>query len=162
MSYCIRAFCTTATVPTISAFLAWLRQHGSSEAEVLGESPRTLQSPAWKAFELVYQPDIESVLVECYRKTDKSSQCRRMIQEELDALEDVENSETKAQVADCLMRTKFIIWCRVDRDPRRAEAAHVRALLDFFVDHCGALLDEEDEGFYSCSDTPLLGRCAED
>jgi hypothetical protein len=30
------------------------------------------------------------------------------------------------------------------------------------VDHCGAILDVEDEGFYSCSDMPLLGNCADD
>jgi hypothetical protein len=78
------------------------------------------------------------------------------------ALEGLPDSEAKRRVADCLARTRFIICCRVDRDPKHREALAVRSVLDYFVDHCGGLLDTEDEGFYACSDLPLLGRCAEE
>jgi hypothetical protein len=60
-----------------------------------------------------------------------------------------------------LSRTRFVVCCRVDGDDDHEEAPTVRSILDYFVDHCGAILDTEDEGFYSRSGKPLLGLCAE-
>ena len=162
MSYWVRAFCTTETVPTIHGFLTWLRDKARYNASVPHERPAALKTLKWKSFELVYDPDRNSILVECNRNTGDRSLCAREVQEQLDALEGVEDSEAKARVAECLTRTRFIICCRVDRDPNHEEAFNVRGALDYFVDQCGALLEVEDEGFYSCSDMPLLGSCVED
>jgi hypothetical protein len=161
MSYYVRAFCTADAIPTIRTLLRWLREEVGYHAEVRGETPAALDSPKWKSFELVYDPHKESVLVECSRNTGARSRCAREVQEELESLESVEDSEAKSRVADCLSRTRFLIACRVDGDPDHEESFNVRSVLDYFVDHCGALLDVEDEGFYSCSDLPLLDRCAE-
>jgi hypothetical protein len=161
MSYNIRAFCTTEPVPTIRTLLTWLREAGYS-AEVPGKRPAALDAPAWKSFELVYDPNKESLLVECNRNSGKRSLCAREVQEELESLEGVKDSDAKRRVVDHLSRTRFILCCRVDGDPDHEEAGNVLALLDCQVDHCGAILDVEDEGFYSCSDMPLLGRCVED
>ncbi len=162
MSYCVSAYCTADAVPTIRNLLRWLREEAGYDAEVRGESPAALDSPKWKSFELVYDPDKESILVVCHRNTGPRSLCARDVKGELKSLEGVEDSEAKRRVIDCLNRTRFLICCRVDGDPNHAESLNVRSALDYFVDHCGALLDVEDEGFYSCSDLPLLGRCAED
>jgi hypothetical protein len=162
MSYHVRAFCPTATIPTIRALVAWLRDEAGLEAEVPGGRPAKLDSPSWKSFELVYRPGTESVLVECLRDTGPRSLARRTARDEAEALDGLPDSEARRRVADCLARTRFIICCRVDRDPDHREAFAVRSVLDYFVDHCGALLDTEDEGFYSCSDLPLLDRCTED
>jgi hypothetical protein len=162
MSYYARVFCTTDTVPTIRAVLAWLREEAGYEAEVPDESPAALDSPKWKSFELVYDPAKESLLVECQRNTGKRSLCHQTAGAELDSLEnDVPDSDARQQVADCLQRTRFMVYCEVSADHNHEEVANFGALLDYFVDHCGGLIDIEDEGFYAHSDTPLLGSCVE-
>jgi hypothetical protein len=163
MSYRVRAFCTTEAVPTIRSLLTWLRDEaGFTAADVPGERPKALDSAAWKSFELVYDPDKESLLVECDRDAGPRSLCAREVRGELESLEGVKDSEARRRVADCLGRTRFVVCCRVDGDDDHGEAFTVRSILDYFVDHCGAILDVEYEGFYSCSDLPLLGLCAGD
>jgi hypothetical protein len=158
MSYYARVFCTTDAVPTIRAALAWLQEVGY-EAEVPGESPAALDSPKWKSFELVYNPAKESLLVECERNTGKRSLCHHTVEEQLNALGALPDSDAKRRVADCLRRTRFLVSCQVSADDDHEEVANFGALLDYFADHCGGLIDVEDEGFYAHSDTPLLGRC---
>jgi hypothetical protein len=158
MSYYARVFCTTDAVPSIRAILAWLQEVGY-EAEVPGESPAALGSPKWRSFELIYNPAKESLLVECERNTGKRSLCHQTAEEELNALEDLPDSDARRRVADCLRRTRFLVSCQVLADDDHEEVANFGALLDYFADHCGGLIDVEDEGFYSHSDTPLLGCC---
>jgi hypothetical protein len=161
MSYLVRAYCTAEAVPTIRSFLTWLRDEAGFDAEVPGERPKALDSTTWKSFELVYDPGKESLLVECNRNTGPRSLCGREVQGELESLEGVRDSKARRRVADYLGRTRFVVCCRVDGDDDHEEARTVRSILDYFVDHCGAILDVEDEGFYSRSNKPLLGLCAE-
>ena len=161
MSYYARVCCTGDAVPTFRTILAWLREEVGYEAEIPGESPAALDSPKWKSCELVYNPARESLLVECQRNTGKLSICGKTAQEELNALEDLLDSDARRQVADCLGRTRFLVCCEVLADPDHEEVDNFGALLDYFADHCGGLIDVEDEGFYSHSDTPLLGRCVQ-
>jgi hypothetical protein len=140
-----------------------LREEGGfTAADVPGERPKALDSPKWKSFELVYDPAQESLLVECNRNTGPRSLCAREMRGELESLEDVDDSKAKRQVVRCLSRARFVICCTVMGDPDHKQAPRVRSILDYFVDNCGAILDTEDEGFYSCSDTPLLGGCVGD
>jgi hypothetical protein len=162
MAYWVYAYCTTDAVPTIRSLVSWLRAKGGfPKAEARFEGPAELDAPGWEEFELVYNPKKPSVQVECNRDTGPDSLCAGQVQGELDSLEDLEDSEAKCRVADCLSRTRFIICCTVVGDHGHREAHRVRAVLDYFVEHSGAILDTEDEGFYSCSDSPLLGLCAE-
>ena len=162
MAYWVRAICTTETVPTIRSLLAWLREEaGFTSADVPGESPESLDSAEWESFELVYDPAKEPLLVECVRNTGPRSLCARETQGELESLEALPDSDAKRRVAERLAGARFIICCTVTKDHDHREAFRVRSVLDYFVDHCGAVLDTEDEGFYSCSDLPLLGRCTE-
>jgi hypothetical protein len=143
--------------------LTWLREEaGFTAADTPGERPKSLDSAAWKSFELVYDPARESLLVECNRNTGPRSLCAREVRAELGSLEGVKGSAARRRVADCLSRTRFVVCCTVSGDCDHGEAFAVRSVLDYFVDHCGAILDVEDEGFYSCSDMPLLGPCADE
>lgn len=162
MSYLVRAYCTAEAVPTIREFLTWLRDEAGFDASVPGERPKALDSAAWKSFELLYDPAKESLLVECNRNTGPRSLCARELRGELESLDGVTDSAAKRRVADCLSRTRFVVCCRVDGDDDHAEARRVRSVLDYFVGHCGAILDVEDEGFYARSNKPLLGLCTEE
>jgi hypothetical protein len=161
MAYWVRALCTTDSVPSIQTFLIWLRtEAGLAGADAPGEGPKALTSARWKSFELAYDPAKESLLVECDRNTGPRSLCARELRGALESLEGVKDSKAKRRVAEHLGRTRFVVCCTVSGDYDHREAFAVRSLLDFFVDHCGAILETEDEGFHSCSDTPLLGGCA--
>jgi hypothetical protein len=163
MAYWVRAYCTAETVPTIRDLLNWLWEKDEfAAAHAPGESTRALDSAKWKSFELVYHPDRESLLIECNRNTGPRSLCAGEVRGELESLEDVDDSAAKQQVEDCLRRTRFVVCCTVIGDHGHKEARTVRSVLDYFVDHCGAILDVEDEGFYARSDKPLLGFCADD
>jgi hypothetical protein len=163
MAYWVRACCTSETVPTIRSLLTWLRDEGGFPAAgVPGERPKALDSVTWKSFELFYDPAKESLLVECNRNTGPRSLCAGEVKGELESLEDVEDSKARDRVAVCLSRTRFILCCTVCGDEDHEEAFTVRSILDYFVDHCGVILGVEDKGFYSCSDMPLLGLCADD
>src|SRR5262249_28061877 len=102
-------------------------------------------------------PDKESLVVECQRNTGKRSLCQRTASEELNALEDLPESAARSRVAECLSHTRFLVYVQVADDHDHKEVAGFAALLDYFADHCAALIDIEDEGFYSRIDTPLLG-----
>jgi hypothetical protein len=163
MAYWVTAYCTTEGVPTIRSLLEWLWDKDEFQAaHTSGESPRALDSPRWKSFELVYHPDKESLLVECHRNTGPRSLCAQQVRGELESLEDLPDSAAKRQVADCLRRARFKVRCTVLQDHHHREGFTVRSIRDYFVDHCGAILDVEDEGFYARSDKPLLGLCAQD
>jgi hypothetical protein len=164
MAFWVSAYCTADTVPTIRSLVTWLRKEGGyKKAEARFEGPDEPDSPDWESFELVYNPRKKSIQVECNRNTGEDSLCAGQAQGELDSLEDLEPSEAKERVADCLRKTRFIICCTVMMgDHGHKESFNVRKILDYFVDHCGAILDVEDEGFYARSDQPLLGICADE
>jgi hypothetical protein len=161
VAYIVRAICTADVVPTIGSILKWLKEEGGfPEADAPGEGPKALGSLKWKSFELVYDANKESLLVECNRNTGPRSLCAREVQGELESLDGVKQSRAKQRVKAHLEKARFVVCCTVSGDDDHGEAPTVRSVLDFFVDHCGAILDTEDEGFYSRSDAPLLGRNA--
>jgi hypothetical protein len=153
--YYARVFCTAEAVPTIRTVLEFLRQNGVP-ADAPGESARALASPKWKSFELLYDPAKESILVECHRGTSPGSRCRQTVREELNGLEDLADTPAKRRVAECLNGARFIVSCEVLGDHHHQELARFGPFLDYFVDHCGGLIDVEDEGFYARTGRRLL------
>jgi hypothetical protein len=161
MAFYARVFCTSDAPPTIRTIVDALRAAGVF-ADAIDETDKALDSPRWKEFELAYRPDRETILVECQRGASKGSLCRETVHEELDALEDLNESEARQRVADVLRRARFLVCCEVMGDNTLAVLAELGPLLDYFVDHCGGLIDVEDRGFYARTGQPLLGRCVEE
>jgi hypothetical protein len=161
VAFYARVFCTAEAPPTIRTILDGVRVVGFP-AEAPDETAKALDSPRWKEFEMVYRPDRASILVECQRETGKRSLCRETVREELNGIEDLNESEAKRRVADILRRTRFLVCCEVLGDNTVEALAELGPLLDYFVDHCGGLIDVEDRGFYARTGQPLLGRCVED
>ena len=73
-------------------------------------------------------------------------------QEFIDELADLEDTPAKNQVIDHLRKTRFIVSCQLlsdcDEDGYEANGQ----FLDYFVDHCGALIQADGEGFYERMD----------
>lgn len=168
MPYEIHAYCTGETAPTIRELLTWLRdeEHGwGLEADAPETGARGLDSPRWTEFFLTYGrkgSERESLTLGCYRSTGPRSSCAKMASGRLDTVAGYKDSPGKLRVVDCLSRTRFVIWCRVDNDPDRERASPVLDLLASLLDRHGAVLDLEDEGFLADSDTPLCGWCTHD
>ncbi|MGE3808384.1 MAG: hypothetical protein AB7K24_27290 [Gemmataceae bacterium] len=152
----MQAFCAAEAAPAIAELLAWFRDHLRLPAKAVGVSATGLKRADWNSFELVYQKGKPSILVECWRNAGKNSPCQQTIDEELEALQELPSARARKKLREAFKRTRFIVCCRVDGDDGHAEAFVIRTLLDYFVDHGGAVIEVEDEGFYSCSDLPLL------
>jgi hypothetical protein len=166
MPYEIHAYCTSDTAPTIREFLEGLRYYDGGSprmpADAPGESAKALDSSKWRAFDLVYGCEQQSLLLGCYRNTGPRSLCAKMARGRLETVSEYKDSPGKRRVCDCLANTRFVIWCRVDNDPDRERASAVLDLLAGFAERHGGVLDLEDEGFLADSDTPLCGWCAGD
>jgi hypothetical protein len=168
MPYEIHAYCTSETPPTIRALLIWLRDEENgwgAEAEAPETGSKGLDSSRWTEFFLRYgreRSELESLTLGCYRNTGPRSLCAGMVRGRLERVSEYKESPGKQRVLDCLARTRFIIWCRVDNDPDRERASPVLDLLASMLDGHGAVFDLEDEGFLADSDTPLCGWCAHD
>jgi hypothetical protein len=161
MAYWVHAWCTADTVPCPADWVAWVHANTEfAEAKMVGTTSRGLQSTKWTFADLLYDPAVESLAVECVRNTGPRSNCARYAADELTNLEEVKDSKAKRRVAGVLRKVTFCVTCTVSNDWDHDEADRVRRLLDFFVDSCGAVLDTEDEGFYARSGKPLLGLCA--
>jgi hypothetical protein len=158
MAFYARVFCTAETPPTIRTILDGVRAVGFA-AEAANETAKALDNPRWKQFELVYRADRDSLLVECQRGAAKRSLCAATVREELNGIDDLEDSQRKCQVADYLRRTRFLVCCDVLGDNTLQVLAELAPLLDYFVDHYGGMIDVEDRGFYTRTGQPLLGRC---
>ena len=168
MPYEIHAYCTSESAPTIRELLTWLRDEENGwglEADAPETGAKGLDSSRWTEFLLIYGregSERESLTLGCYRNTGPRSSCAGMARGRLETVAAYKDSPGKQRVMDCLSRTRFVIWCRVDNDPDRERASPVLDLLASLLDRHGAVLDLEDEGFLADSDTPLCGWCAHD
>ena len=95
---------------------------------------------------------ISSAVVECNRDEGDESLAKAECQEFMDELADLEDTPAKNQVIDHLRKTRFIVSCQLlsdcDEDGYEANGQ----FLDYFVDHCGALIQADGEGFYERMD----------
>ncbi len=158
MAYWVRAICTTEAAPSIRTLLTWLRETDEfPNAAVPNEKAKALDSAKWKSFELVYDPDAPSIQVECNRNTGARSLFVGEVKGELETLAERRDSAAKRRVVKCFQEAKFIVCCTVSNDLDHKESFGVRMVLDFFVEHCGAILHVEDEGYYSRSNKLILG-----
>ena len=168
MPYEIHAYCTREPVPTIRQLLDYLRDENDGwgvEADAPETSARGLDSPRWKEVFLRYGRKgkaMESLTLGCYRNTSSRSLCAKMAKGRLETISAYRDSPGKRKVADCLSRTRFVVWCRVDNDGDRDRASSVLDMLASLLSRCDAVFDMEDEGFLADSDTPLCGWCNHD
>ena len=168
MPYQIHAYCTGEAAPTIRELLTWLREEENGwglEANAPETRAGGLDSSRWSEFFLTYGrkgSERDSLTLGCYRNTGLRSMCAKMVRDRLDTVAGYKDSPGKQHVTDCLSRTRFVIWCRVDNDPDRERASPVLDLLACLLGRHGAVFDLEDEGFLTDSDTPLCGWCAHD
>src|SRR4051794_26376992 len=135
MPYEIHAYCTSEPVPTIRELLAWLRDEENGwglEADAPETGTKGLDSARWTEFFLRYgrkSSGMKSLTLGCYRNSGPRSLCAKMARGQHERVAEYKDSPGKRRVLDCLARTRFIIWCRVDNDVDRERGSPVLDLL---------------------------------
>ena len=146
MSYYLRAFCATDTLPSLRAVIEQTAARGITLA-VDPEPPAELDDERWSQAAIQYKAERSPVLVEVNRAEDGDLLAEE-IEEFVELLADAADSAAKDRVVAHVRGTRAIVAARlpgdVDDDGYRA----VTALLDVFVDRCGALVQADGEGFY--------------
>ena len=155
-------------LPTVRDLLTWLRDDvpvRGVEADAPGTAAEGLDSSQWTEFFLTYGPKgsrRESLTLGCYRDTGPGSTCAEMVRGQLETVAAYEDSPGQRRVLDVLSRTRFAIWCRVDKDSGLERASAVLDLMAGLLGRYGAVFHLQDEGFLADSDTPLCGWVAGD
>lgn len=140
MSYYLRAFCTADDTCSLRAVFEWAESRG-----VRLEAPSAdLDTQNWKQAEIAYKPDRQTFIAD----TDAGDFLREEVAEFVEFLEDVEDSAGKQAVLDHLRRTKAVVATQLPRDLDDDGYAAVRTFLTYYVEHRGALVQADGEGFY--------------
>jgi hypothetical protein len=109
-----------------------------------------LDSPAWEQVPLLYKHGKLPILAECNRDDgSEDSLLQSEIEEFLDMVGSPGLFPSKRRVVQHLKNTKFIIACQlptsdIDDDGYNANGE----FLNYFVEHCGGMIQADGEGFY--------------
>lgn len=144
MSYYLRAFCTSAELPSPSEVLAWVGSQGIQvEVEDLPDDWNCDDIP------ITYKPDKQPFLLELNVRSGQDSLCEEEIEEFIELLDDVEDSKKRKRVLEHLQATEFVAACQLltsDLDDDGYDAAGT--VMHYFVEHCGGMVQADGEGFY--------------
>jgi hypothetical protein len=140
MSYYLRAFCTSDSIPPLGAVFEWAKNRG-----VHLEAPSAdLNAPAWEQAEVVYKSDKQPFVAEI--NTGKALQ--EELEEFVEFLEDVADSPDKQKVLRHLEQSKAVVAAQLLGDVGDEGYNAAGTFLTYFVEHVGGLVQADREGFY--------------
>lgn len=146
MGYYVRAFCTSGDLPPLRTILESAKQQGMSvELETEHVAP-DLDSPDWREAELRYKPGNQPIPVDVIRSRDELLSDE--IEEFVEFLEDAPDSAAKDKVLQHLRETKAIVATQLLGDVDDDGYAAAGTFLNYFVEHCGGMIQADAEGFY--------------
>jgi hypothetical protein len=165
VTYWVRAFCSDEEVPTLGTVLAWTAGHG---VDLTGEpgspawAPEELQDRPWDSLGLWYRPDWAPLLVSINHVNDRpalfatalfASEVARM----REALAEFPPSQQRDLVLAHLARSRFVVAVQLPMSALDHDDLWeaVSALLDYFVEHSGAMVHIEGDGFYQADNLIL-------
>ncbi len=149
MGYYVRAFCTSSDVPTVRTVLDWVAERGMALRIGDGAAAAAADGAEWDDVPLVYKPERQSILCSIERDdVTPESLFREEVREFEEFLEDAEESPAKQRVLSHLGRSQYVVANQllsdIDDNGYRASAL----ILEYFVQHAGALVQADGEGFY--------------
>jgi hypothetical protein len=146
MGYYVRAFCTSSNLPPLRTIFDWAKSEGVSLELDTEHVAADLDSPHWREAELRYKPGNQPIPVDVTRSTDELLSDE--IEEFVEFLEDVPDSAAKEEVLQQLRGTKAIVATQLLGDVDDDSYAAAGTFLNFFVEHCGGMIQADAEGFY--------------
>jgi hypothetical protein len=150
----IRAFCVGEEVPPIAKVVQWLATR-DVVVKVENGDPMKMQSRGWEQVSLIYKEGKLPIIARCTRTDLKGSASGSADDELKGFIERVGapgKNKTKKRIVDHLKATRFIVALRLpkgDMDDAGWDANG--QILTYFLDHCGALIQADGEGFYEGS-----------
>ena len=152
MSYFVRAFCTAPDVPPLSELIAWVATEKGITLAVYdrdGATPLDLTSPDWHDAELLYKEG--HLPIPCEVERDDGSPdgvFKAEVGAFLKLLEDTEDTPERARIEAHLRASRFVVTNQLLSDVDDAGYAASEAILDYFVQLKGGLLQADGGGFY--------------
>src|SRR4051812_40214871 len=154
----IRAFCVGEEVPSVTKLVQWLATREVA-VKVTDGDPMKMQSRGWEQVSLVYKEGKLPIIARCLRvdaEGNGSAAGAESANEELKSFIErvgaVGKNKVKKRVVEHLKATRFIVALRLpkgDMDDAGWDANG--QILTYFLDHCGALIQADGEGFYEGS-----------
>ena len=148
----IRAFCVSEEVPPVTKLVQWLATK-DVHVKVENGDPMKMQSRAWEQVSLIYKEGKLPIIARCLRADATGDggggDELKMFIEQVGA---PGKNKVKKRIVDHLKATRFIIALRLpkgDMDDAGWDANG--QILTYLLDHCGALIQADGEGFYEGS-----------
>jgi len=151
----IRAFCVGEEVPPITKVVQWLGTR-DVHVKVADGDPMKMQSRGWEQVSLVYKEGKLPIIARCTRTDAKGSasaggdgSAGDELKMFIERIGQPGKNKVKKRVVDHLKATRFIVALRLpkgDMDDAGWDANG--QILTYFLDHCGALIQADGEGFY--------------
>jgi len=149
----IRAFCVGEEVPPITKVVQWLGTR-DVHVKVADGDPMKMQSRGWEQVSLVYKEGKLPIIARCTRTDAKGSAAASdgagdELKMFIERIGQPGKNKMKKRVLDHLKATRFIVALRLpkgDMDDAGWDANG--QILTYFLDHCGALIQADGEGFY--------------
>jgi hypothetical protein len=146
VGYYLRAFCTSNELPAVQVLVDHMAGEG---LDVRAQAtPPELDAPRWSDALLWYGPEREPLSVDVTRAGGADGLLEAEVAEFVEFLEGIEDSDAKQRVIAHLQASRAVVGVQFlgDVDDDALRAAHT--LLGYLVDHCGGLIQADNEGFY--------------
>ncbi len=147
----IRAFCVGEEVPPITKVVQWLATR-EVHLKVADGDPMRMQSRGWEQVSLIYKEGKLPIIARCTRVDGKDPSAGDEVKDFIQRIGAVGKNKAKKRVVEHLKATRFVIALRLpkgDMDDAGWDANG--QILTYFLDHCGALIQADGEGFYEGS-----------
>jgi hypothetical protein len=146
VGYHLRAFCTSEELPPLRPILEWAASQGVGLR--LAGGPEVLDDAGWREAELDYKPGKEPLVVDVSRASSGDELLAEEVEEFVEFLEDVDDSAEKGKVLAHLQASRAVVGAQLLGDIDDDGYNAVGVFLGFFVEHCGAMIQADGEGFY--------------
>lgn len=153
MGYYMRAFCTSADLPPLDRVINWAAVQGTS-LQVEKEPTGSRGGTVWREADIRYKPDREPIVVDASR-AGVDDGIAGEVEEFIEMVEDADNWLAKRRVVRHLRKTRTIVGAQLLGDLDEDGQDAVAVFLGFFVEHCGALIQDDGSGFWKGDDLVL-------
>jgi len=145
VGYYLRAFCSSEELPPLRRVHEWAATRGV--ALELEDTSAPLDADVWRKARIRYKPGKQPLVIDVLRASSDRTLSEE-VEEFVELLEDLGDSADARKVLAHLRDCEAIVTVQLLSDINDDGYKAVDVFLRFFVDHCGAIIQADGEGFY--------------